>query len=238
LLFSIIETMISLPRKKKTNYLLKILYFVKNYVPISARHKARFFADLEWIFSRFALELSFSIYDHSSHPLRSNIFLLSKLGSVDSILDVGCGNGELAAQMYKSCSNITGIDISVSAIYSARARFPWINFVHCKAEDLPLERYELVVFSHVLEHLDDPIALLKKAKNIATLIYIEVPDYDSTFLNQLRVDLGSDLIYSDNDHVSEFKREDISEMLAACDLCVLNSEARFGSIKFWCSSVQ
>ncbi len=227
---------VHLPRKKKFNLLLKSVYFLKNYLPLGTIYKARICSDLEWVFSRMALELSFAIYDHNSHPLRANKFFLSKLDQIESILDVGCGNGELAAQMYKKCSNITGFDVSEHAISSARARFPWITFIQGRAEDLPLQKHDLVVLSHILEHLDDPINLLKRVKNIANYLYVEVPDFDSGLLNRLRLDLGSDLLYSDNDHVSEFTREEISNILEECEIKVIDFESRHGFLKFWCST--
>lgn len=230
------KMIIRLPRKKKFNLLLKTVYFLKNYLPLSTIYKAKIFADLEWAFSRMALELSFSIYDHNSHPLRANKFFLSKLDEIKSILDVGCGNGELAAQMYKKCHNITGFDVSARAISSARARFPWITFIQGRVEDLPLQKHELVVLSHILEHLDDPVNLLKKVKNVATYLYIEVPDFDSDLLNILRLDLGSNLLYSDNDHVSEFTREEICKMLKDCEIKLIDFESRHGCLKFWCST--
>jgi len=137
--------------------------------------------------------------------------------------------------MYQKCPNITGLDISERSINIAKKNFPFINFINCSSDFLPSQKYDLVVLSHVLEHLDDPMRLLQNIKKISTLMYIEVPDFESSFLNHLRFDLGSDLIYSDNDHVREYTRDYLFFILKEENITVSDFESRHGSLKFWCS---
>ena len=46
----------------------------------------------------------------------------------------------------------------------------------------PEEKFDIVTFNKVLEHVNDPIGMLKKAKNMLTksgVVYVELPDGDS-----------------------------------------------------------
>ena len=78
------------------------------------------------------------------------------------VLDAGCGEGTLSIMMAKKGANITGCDISRPNIDNAIAYAKEngvlnINFVQGDAESLPFasNEFDLVVSSHVLEHLPD-----------------------------------------------------------------------------------
>ena len=64
--------------------------------------------------------------------------------------------------------------------------------------------------------------------------YIEVPDFERHYLNQYRLDKNINLIYSDNDHVSEFDRLEIKGLLQSCGITIQKEEYRFGVQKLWC----
>lgn len=48
------------------------------------------------------------------------------------------------------------------------------------------------------------------------------------------LDLGSSLVYSDGDHVSEFDREELQEPVKRAGLDVVDAEYRFGLQRLWC----
>ncbi len=80
------------------------------------------------------------------------------------ILDVGCGNGVISRHLGRLGFHVTGIDISEKAIEKARqvTDLSNVQFLQKSAEELVAagERYDAIVCSEVLEHLDDPGALL------------------------------------------------------------------------------
>lgn len=89
----------------------------------------------------------------------------SKTGQHGKVLDVGCGNGIISIQLGKLGFNVTGIDVSEKTIETARNNnpFPNVQFRVQSAEQLVAsgELFDVIVCSEVLEHLDNPGALLK-----------------------------------------------------------------------------
>ena len=80
------------------------------------------------------------------------------------VLDVGCGNGIISRGVGREGFNVYGIDVSEKAIEKARAltQLPNVTFDVISAEQLAAtgKKYEAVICSEVLEHLDHPEKLL------------------------------------------------------------------------------
>ncbi len=89
----------------------------------------------------------------------------------DSVVDVGCGQGSLLAELnsYFPGKKLYGVDVSSSAIESATQKVPEAQFFildleqsHSRAD----KRYDLVICCDVIEHIqNDDLAL----KNLANL---------------------------------------------------------------------
>lgn len=71
------------------------------------------------------------------------------------LLEIGCGNGELARHLFSSTQRYVGVDASSVALEAARCAVPNAEFeerfLPC---DLPDGQYELIVLSEVLYFLD------------------------------------------------------------------------------------
>jgi trans-aconitate methyltransferase len=70
----------------------------------------------------------------------------------ENILDLGCGTGELTAQIAASGAKVTGLDGSASMIISARQHFPDIKFVVADATSFTLPQQFDAVFSNATLH--------------------------------------------------------------------------------------
>ena len=70
----------------------------------------------------------------------------------EKILDVGCGTGQLAAQIVESGATVLGIDASKEMIESAEASYPNINFEVVDATKLPYSESFDAIFSNATFH--------------------------------------------------------------------------------------
>jgi len=77
------------------------------------------------------------------------------------VLEIGCGEGDLASIIAFHGGNVTGIDYSEEAIKIAKKKYCLDNcqFICCDYKDIS-ERYDIVVMKGVLEHTEDPLNTL------------------------------------------------------------------------------
>lgn len=83
-----------------------------------------------------------------------------------TFLDVGCGSGAVSAALCQRGYRTVGVDSSWQRIESAAKRSPEGEFAVGRVEDLPAELagpYDAIGCFDVLEHLDDPVQLVRDA---------------------------------------------------------------------------
>jgi 2-polyprenyl-3-methyl-5-hydroxy-6-metoxy-1,4-benzoquinol methylase len=80
------------------------------------------------------------------------------------LLELGSYKGNFTKRFLPYFSDITCIEASDIAIKEAMSEFgSKVKFIHNTFENVELDtRYENIVLTHVLEHLDDPIYVLKR----------------------------------------------------------------------------
>ncbi len=94
------------------------------------------------------------------------VSLVQKIDGVESICDLGCGNGHIAGQLASLGYQVTGIDASRSGIRIAQSTYPNVIFIDALINrDLQnsLSEFDLVISSDVIEHLYRPSDLLETA---------------------------------------------------------------------------
>jgi 2-polyprenyl-3-methyl-5-hydroxy-6-metoxy-1,4-benzoquinol methylase len=74
------------------------------------------------------------------------------------VLEIGCGEGQLAAMMAAAGAEVTAVDTSAVAIESAvkKYKLPNLQFWHGEYKDVAAGGYDVVVMQGVMEHLDHP----------------------------------------------------------------------------------
>jgi SAM-dependent methyltransferase len=103
-----------------------------------------------------------------------------------NIVDIGCGVGDLLAEVHRRCPGATlhGLDFSAKAIEKARARFHSDSFLcHVLHQDIPYPSHEfdVVLCTDVLEHLEYPKRIVEELVRICRpggMVVIVVPDGD------------------------------------------------------------
>jgi SAM-dependent methyltransferase len=89
------------------------------------------------------------------------------LPAVDSALDLGCGDGRLAAGL--SASRLVAADVSRVALERARSRLPRAELVELEPDaPLPFEDgvFDLVLCAETVEHVRDVQLLLSEARRV------------------------------------------------------------------------
>lgn len=232
---------IKLDRKKPRNFFVTLIYRIQNLLPISSKAKMKIFLNLEWIFHRLSHEMSFKIYSPDKHPVRkfSMEFLLSNINKNSVVLDLGCNLGVISNFIAEKAKEVVGVDYLSYAIDLAKQNYKRDNLSFYNEEAISYlnksnKKFDTLILSHILEHLDEPKKFLLDFKSYFDQIYIEVPDFDRYYLNHYRKDMNLDLIYADEDHVSEFDRKELKELVTECGLEVIKEEYRYGVQKLWC----
>lgn len=188
-------------------------------------------------------------------------FLQASLPANAKILDVGCGNGVISRHLGRFGFNVTGIDVSEKAIEKAQAlnQFSNVKFMKKSAEELIAEgaKYDAIICSEVLEHLNDPNALLEvlnKSLSHNGKLIITVPNGNgpreslvtkpvlklrnrNNWAWKMIVNTKKSLGYSgttvqsdaDNlDHIQFFSKKDIQQLSSKHNLKII----RFGKANF------
>jgi 2-polyprenyl-3-methyl-5-hydroxy-6-metoxy-1,4-benzoquinol methylase len=199
-------------KKKINNFLISKRYYVK----ISPEKSNNSFEeDYHFITvdpdgkKRNLLKERRSYLSKSKHII--NILKKSKTGK---IIDIGCGLGWFMSILSKKWDKY-GTDISKFALKNAAK--------YCKTYNGDIEKllkekkiktkFDYILFSHVIEHLKNPIFVLKELRNIlkknGTLL-IETPNFDSAafrlFEDRFR-------LLNDPTHISLFTNESMFRVL-------------------------
>lgn len=90
--------------------------------------------------------------------LASSLIELLEPQAGERILDLGCGTGQLTAQIAEAGTEIIGLDYSVAMIEEARRLYPQLRFEIGDAHDFRFEEPFDAVFSNAVLHwITDPI---------------------------------------------------------------------------------
>ena len=83
-----------------------------------------------------------------------------------SVLELGSFKGEFTEKIPRRFTDVTCVEASGTAIAEAKAKAKFnenITFVNGVFETVELpKRYDNIILTHVLEHLDDPVLVLKR----------------------------------------------------------------------------
>lgn len=90
----------------------------------------------------------------------SSIFLSNMVKG--SVLEVGPAEGIMTAELYPHFQNYSVLDGAEKYIELISKNFPLINCFNCLLEEFEADIYfENIVLGHVLEHVEDPLYILK-----------------------------------------------------------------------------
>ena len=122
-------------------------------------------------------------------------------------LEMGCYTGEMTELIAERYSDLTVMDASAELVAAARARVGGrATFLHGPFETIePGRRYDAIFLIHTLEHLDDPVAVLRRVHGWLTdrgRLFVAVPNAQAAS-RQIAVHMG---LIRANDAVTDEER--------------------------------
>ena len=112
---------------------------------------------------------------------------------------------------------VLGVDANKKAIEKARERFPAALFSSASIADVPPRQCHLLILCEVLEHLADPMAIVRAWLPLVKYAVISFPLNESELFNN-----GYDL--SAGEHQWSFTAEDLGDFLSAGQHELIESE--------------
>lgn len=146
-----------------------------------------------------------------------------------SVLDIGCGNGALSADLSKHCREVVGIDISEENIKQAKKRAD-INFICADVTNYDFKRsFDAIVLSNVLEHIKNRVTFLKNLSKYSKIFLIRAPLLDRDWITLYKKELGVDHRL-DKTHFTEYTFDGFIKELENSGLRLDSHRIRYGEI--------
>lgn len=144
---------------------------------------------------------------------------LGALLKLPRVVEIGCGEGSVAQALSELnfFSEYRGFDLSAAAVDLATSKqVPNAQFDAISESIVPLSDNcaDLVVLTHVVEHLEHPRLLLAEARRLAPTVLVEVP-------TELNRGLADDYDWNPVGHINKFDGRTIRQLLQTCQFDVV-----------------
>ncbi len=208
-------------RGRKSKNSLKRLLFLKD--------------KLEWVINERAL--NYGGHEHPKHLLtKYHKFFIDRISKNSNVLDVGCGYGAVARSIANAIpsSKIVGVDLDQDRLEQAKSSKNPINLLFIRADatkEIPKMKFDYIILSNILEHLNDRINFLKKIKKQTNAKYflIRVPLFERDWQMALRRELNVNY-FSDEDHKIEHTLEEFEYEMKKSGFNILEIKTLWGEI--------
>jgi SAM-dependent methyltransferase len=152
------------------------------------------------------------------------------------ILDIGCGAGTLCLYYGKKGNKVSGIDISKKAVQNAtesakilhlkNVTFKQMNF----PKEIPKDTYDFIIFTEVIEHLEDDQLALKKIYSLLKpngIAVISTPSQNAP-LHKLGLAKKFD---KEVGHLRRYTLEDLKSKCKKCGFAIIGERKTEGVVR-------
>jgi len=159
-------------------------------------------------------------------------FFLDNIKAGDMVLDIGCGSGELSFDLAKKASKVIGIDLNKQYLEKAKKKNKAQNIKYVLGDATNYifnEKFDIVVLSNVLEHIENRKEFLLKIKGLAVKILIRAPLLTRDWLSVYKKEIGVEPRL-DKTHFIEYTKEGFIEEIKEAGLAIEELSINFGEI--------
>ena len=128
-------------------------------------------------------------------------------------IEIGCGEGSVLSLLRDADWEVMGVELSLSGATAARSRGLHVETYDGGRIPIADNSFDLVVLSHVVEHLENPRLVLREAARIAPWILVEVP-----LLYRWRT--PRDFVWDDVGHINLYDTKLIRQLLQSIEMHV------------------
>ena len=186
--------------------------------------------------------LTYGEGEHPKHRLmKYHDYFISNISENSSVLDIGCGYGAVARSIAKKVKGVvvTGIDNDKNRLDQAilNNRLKNLNFIYGDVLKISGDKkYDVVLMSNVLEHVEKRVDFLKKIINLIDpkVILIRVPLFERSWEVAIRKELDVNY-FSDSTHFIEHTLEEFENEIKTSCLKIDDMQILWGEIWARCS---
>lgn len=143
------------------------------------------------------------------------------------VLEIGCSVGILLTILKEKGWEVWGVEPSKSANAARKRGIKIVNKIFERA-DLPRGYFDLIILNHTLEHLENPLNILKKARTLLKKggkIFVDVPNFGSLSSRFL----GSRWPYlAPGEHLYHFEPRTLKEVIKRAGFKVIFESSHSG----------
>ena len=175
-------------------------------------------------------------YEGGIHPkhrlLNYHQFFIDNIEKDSKVLDVGCGSGELSFDLAKKALMVVGIDLNQKYLERAKEKNKTENIEYILGDATSYNfnnKFDIVVLSNVLEHIENRTDFFKKIKPLASKFLIRVPMLNRDWISLYKKEMGVEYRL-DKTHFVEYTKEDFEKEMGEASLEIEKIEINFGEI--------
>ena len=146
-----------------------------------------------------------------------------------NVLEIGCSSGGILAFFANKGCDVLGVDLDSKFLNYGKKKFG-LNLIHGSLDDIPGDfKPDLIIYSHVLEHildLEKELYNLKRISTPKTLFYIEVPGIK----NVHSAYKGDTLLYFQNAHTFHFSLTTLNNLMSENNFDLIQGDEFIRSI--------
>ncbi|MCK9378657.1 MAG: class I SAM-dependent methyltransferase [Candidatus Moranbacteria bacterium] len=170
---------------------------------------------------------------HPKHTIiKYHDFFIENTSNNDKVLDIGCGNGSVAFDLSKKAMSVIAIDIVRNNINTAKKKFTNNNLKYILGDATTYNfnrKFDIVILSNVLEHIEKRIEFLSKISILAPKILIRVPLLTREWLSVYKKEIGMEYRL-DSTHFIEYTEENFASEISASGMRIVSYYVKFGEL--------